>query len=109
MPVWEQTTGLPEEWRVKHLDMADGDEVNQSHLSLDAHTGTHVDAAVHFVNEAYEYGGTIDNLDINTLIGAQQSAAGARTDLALGLMALCCGNCRACAGCQGTPRKQHHQ
>lgn len=69
MPVWEQTTGLPEEWRVKHLDMADGDEVNQSHLSLDAHTGTHVDAAVHFVNEAYEYGGTIDNLDINTLIG----------------------------------------
>lgn len=91
MPVWEEATGLPEDWRVKHHDMADGDEVNQSRLSLDAHTGTHVDAAVHFVNEAYEYGGTVENLDINTLIGAQQSAAGPAQPSCWDSRVLCCG------------------
>jgi hypothetical protein len=29
MPVWEQSRGLPKNWRTLHLALADGDEVNQ--------------------------------------------------------------------------------
>ncbi|KAF6256864.1 hypothetical protein COO60DRAFT_62360 [Scenedesmus sp. NREL 46B-D3] len=65
MPVWEQAKGLPKHWRTLHLQLADGDECNQSWLNFDAHTGTHIDAPAHFLKG----GSTIEDLDLGVLIG----------------------------------------
>ncbi len=46
-------------------DFERGDVMTISHLDMGAHTGTHVDAPLHFVRG----GGTIDQLDLNLLIG----------------------------------------
>ena len=42
LPVWEQKGGLSRHWRALSQSKAEGDVVNQSHLNLDAHTGTHI-------------------------------------------------------------------
>jgi len=42
LPMWEQTAGLPRHWRSLSQSQAEGDVVSQSHLNLDAHTGTHI-------------------------------------------------------------------
>ncbi|WIA44368.1 hypothetical protein OEZ86_007145 [Tetradesmus obliquus] len=65
MPIWESPRGLPKHWRTLHLQLADGDEVNQSWLNLDAHTGTHIDAPAHFLKG----GSAIEDLDLDVLIG----------------------------------------
>ncbi len=45
--------------------LARGDTVTVSHLSISAHTGTHVDAPAHFI-----LGGSgVDTLDLNVLVG----------------------------------------
>jgi arylformamidase len=49
-----------------HSRIADGDVANVSELSFGSHTGTHVDAAHHFVDG----GQTVDELPLDTLIGA---------------------------------------
>jgi arylformamidase len=49
-----------------HSRIADGDDANVSELSFGSHTGTHVDAAHHFVDG----GQTVDELPLETLIGA---------------------------------------
>jgi arylformamidase len=46
-------------------DFSKGDRSTVSHLSLGAHTGTHIDAPVHFI----EGGGGIDGLDVDALAG----------------------------------------
>jgi len=52
--------------RITYLSrMADGDHSTVSHLSLGAHTGTHVDAPVHFILD----GQGVDSLDLDSLIG----------------------------------------
>lgn len=48
------------------LSIAKGDGCNVSHLSLGSHTGTHLDAPVHFVPG----GATVDQLPTDLLIGA---------------------------------------
>jgi arylformamidase len=62
MPTWP---GDP----VVHLrrihDMANGDKVTLSQLDFGVHTGTHVDAPVHFV----QGGSGVDTLSLDTLIG----------------------------------------
>jgi kynurenine formamidase len=49
----------------RHQLIADGDVCNQATLNLDAHTGTHVDAPLHFVTD----GAGIESLDLSVLIG----------------------------------------
>jgi arylformamidase len=49
----------------KALDLEQGDVATVSRLELGAHTGTHVDAPLHFIRD----GRPIDTLDLNVLIG----------------------------------------
>ena len=42
LPAWERAGGLPRNWIARSLSQDEGDVVNQSHLNLDAHTGTHI-------------------------------------------------------------------
>ncbi len=46
-------------------DFARGDSYTLSHLDMGAHTGTHVDAPLHFIRG----GKTVDQLDLNVLLG----------------------------------------
>jgi arylformamidase len=49
--------------RVK--DIGRGDKVNISVISMGTHSGTHVDAPVHFIRE----GDGVDNVSLNTMVG----------------------------------------
>lgn len=62
LPTWPGEDGLR---RRLVKDLAKGDTSTVSHLSLGAHTGTHIDAPVHFIAE----GGGIDALDVEALMG----------------------------------------
>ncbi len=62
VPVWPGDPGF--ELRPE-LRISDGDECNLTSIRLSAHTATHVDAPWHFV----EAGGTVEALDLATLIG----------------------------------------
>lgn len=66
MPVWESPSGLRRNWRSLSQSQAEGDVVYQSHLNLDAHTGTHVDAPRHFLGER---GATVELLPLPALVG----------------------------------------
>lgn len=50
--------------RVRSMD--DGERLNQSRLDLSAHTGTHIDAPVHFLKG----GSGVDSLPLEVLIGS---------------------------------------
>lgn len=65
LPAWERTTGLRRNWRALSQSIAEGDVVNQSHLNLDAHTGTHIDAPLHFL----QGGDSVDQLPLSSLVG----------------------------------------
>jgi arylformamidase len=45
--------------------IADGHSANLSHLCMGSHTGTHIDAPVHFL----EGGATVDDLPLDALVG----------------------------------------
>jgi len=60
--VW---TGHPNFTITHRTHLSRGDHATVSNLFFSAHTGTHVDAPSHFIQDA----GTIDNLDLNMLIG----------------------------------------
>jgi arylformamidase len=62
LPTWPGEDGLR---RRLVKDFAMGDRSTVSHLSLGAHTGTHIDAPVHFIEGA----GGIDRLDAEALVG----------------------------------------
>ncbi len=62
LPIWPGNPGIELE-RVQNMDK--GDHANVSRLSLGAHTGTHVDAPVHFVNGA----AGVDTLPLEVLVG----------------------------------------
>jgi arylformamidase len=47
------------------LDIAKGDNANVSELSMGSHTGTHMDAPVHFIND----GISLDKMDLAATIG----------------------------------------
>jgi arylformamidase len=49
--------------RVRSMD--NGERLNQSRLDLSAHTGTHIDAPIHFLKE----GNGVDSLPLDVLIG----------------------------------------
>ena len=62
MPIWPGSIGI-HITRIKSFE--DGDMVNVSKLECDVHTGTHIDAPSHFV----ENGATIEKLPLDILIG----------------------------------------
>ena len=62
MIVWE---GDPP-FRIDQVaSMADGEEYNVTRLDLGTHTGTHLDAPLHFIDG----GGTVDAIPLETLFG----------------------------------------
>jgi len=62
MPVWPGSVAPRLE---RALSLARGDPANVSHLTLDVHTGTHVDAPLHSLVD----GAGVDRLDLGDLIG----------------------------------------
>lgn len=65
MPVWP---GDPAVELERTGSIAEGDDANVSHLSCGVHTGTHIDAPLHFL----EGGASADSLDLNRMIGPAQ-------------------------------------
>jgi len=62
MPIWPGSVE-PKLWRTMSLE--NGDPANVSRLDLDVHTGTHVDAPRHFLED----GNSVDRLSLDDLIG----------------------------------------
>ena len=50
------------------MSIKDGEVCNLTELALSAHTGTHLDAPLHFIDD----GDPVEDLDLNTLIGPAQ-------------------------------------
>ncbi len=57
--------GDPEPILERLLDMDQGEEANVTFLKMSAHTGTHMDAPLHFLGE----GAALDSLPLDTAIG----------------------------------------
>jgi arylformamidase len=62
-PIWEGDPGLSVE---RVMAIADGANANVSRLSCGVHTGTHVDAPLHFIDGA----GAVETIDVDALVGA---------------------------------------
>ncbi len=62
LPVWPGSPGLQID---RLLDMEKGDEATVSLIHMEAHTGTHIDAPLHFVKG----GKTITDIPLDKLIG----------------------------------------
>jgi len=62
LPVWPDTQ--PIEFQ-RTLDLEQGDIANDTTICMSVHTGTHVDASLHFVSS----GRSVDELPLETLIG----------------------------------------
>ncbi|CAM6104798.1 unnamed protein product [Calypogeia fissa] len=52
------------------VSMDDGFDYNLSELKVIVHTGTHLDAPGHFIDEHYKAGLDVSSLDLNILVGA---------------------------------------
>jgi arylformamidase len=65
MPVWE---GDPPPLIERAISIEGGAEYNLSRLAFSAHTGTHVDAPLHFIDGA----GSVDGLALGSMIGKVQ-------------------------------------
>ncbi|MCS3662067.1 cyclase family protein [Salinibacter ruber] len=62
LPIWPGSPGF----RLEALErMDEGDEANVSQLTCDVHTGTHIDAPRHFVDD----GKTVDQIPLDALVG----------------------------------------
>lgn len=62
LPVWK---GDPAVSVLRESSIAAGDAANVTHLNMGAHTGTHVDAPLHFLDGRRG----VDRLDLETLVG----------------------------------------
>lgn len=65
LPTWPGDPSVVLE-RIDKIE--DGANANVSHMDISVHTGTHVDAPFHFITGA----DTVENLDLDTLIGPAQ-------------------------------------
>jgi len=63
LPVWP---GAPKVSFQRLLDIENGDIANDTNISLNVHTGTHVDAPFHFVSSGY----TVEQMPLDILMGA---------------------------------------
>ncbi|KAJ7566408.1 hypothetical protein O6H91_02G101300 [Diphasiastrum complanatum] len=66
LPVWDSSTPLGSPVHLQH-SFANGSLFNLSELKMGCHTGTHVDAPSHFLQEAYEEGLDVNSLDLEIL------------------------------------------
>jgi arylformamidase len=62
LPKWP---GTPDFYLERFLDMENGDSCNNSRIECDVHSGTHIDAPLHFFQNAK----SIDQIDLELLIG----------------------------------------
>lgn len=62
IPLWPESPGLRME---QFMSFAQGDEANVTQLSMDVHTGTHVDAPRHFI----EAGATLEEIGLEPFVG----------------------------------------
>jgi len=62
MPVWP---GDPAVLMQRVIKIEEGDNANVTHVSLSAHTGTHVDAPFHFLSD----GNTLEKVPLNLMMG----------------------------------------
>jgi arylformamidase len=74
MPVWPGDSGVT---ITQIRSINSGDNANISHLALGAHTGTHVDAPVHFIKE----GVTLDQIPLEHFVGEVQVLETLNVDL----------------------------
>jgi len=68
LPVFEDSVvwpGAPKTKLTRHRSMVLGDRSNNTNLFMNCHTGTHIDAPLHFIRE----GVSIDQISIDALIG----------------------------------------
>lgn len=63
LPTWP---GSPRVLCTRRMSIERGDEANVSQLSMDVHSGTHVDAPRHFVDA----GATVDEIGLHPFVGA---------------------------------------
>jgi arylformamidase len=63
MPTWPGAPGFEIS---RHSEIARGDDANASLLRMDVHSGTHIDAPLHFVDD----GATTEQIPFETLVGA---------------------------------------
>ncbi len=68
LPLWPGDPELRLHWAAK---IEQGDLVNLTELSMSIHTGTHIDAPLHFLPQ----GKSIDNLNIDVFVGEAQVVA----------------------------------
>lgn len=73
IPTWPNSKGIR---LSKTLELTNGDESNVSFLECDVHTGTHIDAPRHFL----ENGKTVEQIPLDTLIGPTTVADLPNTD-----------------------------
>lgn len=79
LPRWQSTQGLGKLAGLVQ-SMADGDVCNVSELKFEeVHSGTHVDAPGHYVQEHYEAGLDIASLSLDVLIGELKPPAHANS------------------------------
>ncbi len=66
-PISTATTGYKDKKVVnfQHIKSIDKDNVRESTITLDSHTGTHIDAPSHFIRD----GKTIDQIELSSIIG----------------------------------------
>lgn len=62
LPLWPESPGLRTE---PLMSLAAGDEANVTQLSMDVHTGTHVDAPRHF----FDTGATVEDIGLDPFVG----------------------------------------
>jgi arylformamidase len=62
LPTWPDSPGVQ---RTSRMSIARGDVANVTQLSIDVHTGTHVDAPLHFL----EQGQSVEELGLTPFIG----------------------------------------
>lgn len=65
MPVWPEDPGVTLR---RESSIEEGDQANVSYLSCSVHTGTHLDAPLHFI----QGGNPVDQLDLDVLLGEAQ-------------------------------------
>src|SRR5580658_4373262 len=63
LPTWPGSPGVRTQLRTS---MGEGDDANVTQLSIDVHTGTHIDAPRHFV----DHGKTVEELGLDPFIGS---------------------------------------
>jgi arylformamidase len=63
LPIWPTSDGF----RTRHaMRLADGDPANVTVLEMDVHTGTHVEAPLHFLED----GPPLDTIELDRFVGA---------------------------------------